>query len=393
MKKVVTQVVKLKNLQSFHYIPVVHQNSYIPDIFRDHDSQLDRLQFATNHRPLRQSSRKRAFDVDLLKSIIFPHLSHLVLHRSTLDLIKHKLDRLILHIAGNSIREYFIDHVLNFLDFPVPIIALEQMICNLPFLRHLELVCACGKRTVDGQRLEIIAKNLTVFRFYFSTFELIATSQLDSFRTPLWLNDKRWFVACTELYFYSIPPLCTRKFNISSQCSNTHTLRTPSHATIRTIIDLRRIRNLTLAHYPRNFSILHLINEMPNLNQLSIQNGLLDLLEEIPHQIFDQIRTLKLYEVHIPMNGNGDKMGNLFTTFPYLKHLYVSCFCSVGQIRIFLHGFKHVSAALFSFIQSPNDASNKYHFWNTGLKLQWMRRTEGLNFTYRFDSSDVFIYF
>ena len=43
---------------------------------------------------------------------------------------------------------------------------------------------------------------------------------------------------------------------------------------------------------------------MPNLNQLSIQNGLRNLLEEVPHQVFDQIRTFKLYEVNIPMNGN-----------------------------------------------------------------------------------------
>lgn len=101
-----------------------------------------------------------------------------------------KLDCLILHIEGKSITEYFIDYVLKFLGYPVS---------------WNELVCACQSKTIDGQRWEISAKNLTVFRFCFYSIGQITLVKFDSFRTPFWLNEKRWFVACTQLYCYSYP--------------------------------------------------------------------------------------------------------------------------------------------------------------------------------------------
>lgn len=162
------------------------------------------------------------------------------------------------------------------------------------------------------------------------------------------------------------------------QCPNTHSIS--------------QIRNLLLAHWPMNFSILRLIDKMPHLNQLSLDSGLRNLLEKISYQVFDQIRTLRLYEIHFSTHGNDDGMENLFAAFPHLKYLYISCFCSANQIIRFLHGFKHLSAAFFSCIPTLDGEFEGYDSWNTEIKLEQMRCAEGLNFTYRFDSSNVVLH-
>ena len=175
----------------------------------------------------------------------------------------------------------------------------EQMMSNLPRLRHLELIAACSNNVIDGERWETITENLFTFEFSFHTLRKIGPRQIDSYRTSLWLQEKRWYIAYSNEYVFSVPYLATteaddyflfplyttaperriryrhsKQSKLTKTCErrntsflNVRTLVSESHPPLPTIIqtaDLNQIQNLTLSSLPEQFPIQSPINNIPN---------------------------------------------------------------------------------------------------------------------------------
>ena len=301
--------------------------------------------------------------------------------------------------------------------------AFEQMMPNLPRLRHLELIAQCSHDVVDGGRWEIMAKDLQTFKFSFRGIYRVQSHQVDTFRTPFWMQVKKWFVAYAKERFFSVSqpitteidsifplpqyttvPDTTFFYQLSDQLELRRTATylnehfphvqtliindDPSVYIVRKVVDLKQIRNLILNSLVRNYLIGSLINEMPNLCQISIQQHHLAFLTEVRNQTLETIRTLKVDELVIRVNDK--EIGNIFTIFPHLEHFHVDRACSIEEICQCLHGFKHLSTASFYYIADDSDEEEEQQRRpNVRSTLDKMRREERLDFTYRCGRSRI----
>lgn len=298
---------------------------------------------------------------------------------------------------------------------------------NLPRLRHLTLFSSCDKDVVNGHHWERIVRNLLTFTFKFSTYQEIESEQLNSFRTSFWLDQKRWFVAYIDGQFLSLSPsnsiLSERlSSHVSSKCTtspdtnisdqnireftlsrgsydyNSHysyvetlTLRNPPPVvTIARIIDLNQVRTLKLFRLRRNYPMKALLSKIPNLSQLSIHFDLEQFLKQVRYQVLHKIRTLSINEFDSSTDLSIINIENLSTLFPQLEHLHVHSSCTMEEIADFLHEFKHLSKASFSYMKWFSRGDREASRVDIQSQLDQMRHEEGLNFTYRFDSSSVY---
>ncbi|CAF4014651.1 unnamed protein product [Rotaria sordida] len=114
-------------------------------------------------------------------------------------------------------------------EIDVTIDQLESFLLLTPSLIHLKLIDGQNtldrKRLIDGERWEEFIKinlpQLEKFEFYFNEWRLTKQTKTDleltiaSFRTPFWIEYKKWFVICEcdmkysfNIRLYSIP-ICT----------------------------------------------------------------------------------------------------------------------------------------------------------------------------------------
>ena len=459
-KIIVTQMMRLKHLRSFRYYLSNRDYQWMCNVPSSEVTALDKSLFDKYVLLLPQLFELRLNHGDYLHSIQFPHLRHLALEHSNINLIKYvasaapqlqiletkfsfltsftdlilpmpRLNRLVLRIQGKNFNQQNISHIFKFLGLSISMNALEQMMFNLPRLRHLDLVSDCTNDVTDGQRWESIAKNLLTFIFSFTLDVYIESErQLDSFRTSFWLDEKRWFVAYmdgrlfsvsmskpisieasyyyelsqyttfpdTRIFYQHIHELVLRKSSNYSNAHfpNVHTLtlhNPPPFLTIRNVVNLGQIRNMTLSRLRRNFPIKSLINKMPNLCQLSMTCDIENFLKQFHGQVLERIRTLTIDESNNVIYIDKDDIENMFTVFPRLEHLHVDYLCSIEEISDFLHGFKYLSVASFYYVRRYSYEDKQQHRANIQSRLDQIRREEGLDFTYRFDSSRICIWF
>jgi hypothetical protein len=117
-ENIITQMVELKYLQSFCYFPCNRGDRWICKLPSDDVTQLDKSLFNTYAPLLPQLYKLRLCHGDYLNSIQFPHLHHLILERSSVNLIKY-----ICSVAPQlkSLVTSFSDDVLiTELIFPLP---------------------------------------------------------------------------------------------------------------------------------------------------------------------------------------------------------------------------------------------------------------------------------
>ncbi|CAF3936133.1 unnamed protein product [Rotaria sordida] len=182
-ENIIQNMVELKNLHSFFYTQPSRTNSWISDITGNDIGQLD--------------SRLFNIYVDIVKHIssVATQLKSLAtkfeLNDSTTQFIYPltQLKRLVLEIEGSNIS----------------INQLEEMMSNLPRLKHLILIANCNRDVVNGQRWQMILQHLITFNFMFYLSVSLESQDLDSFRTSFWLEEKHWFVACGRKNLYSVP--------------------------------------------------------------------------------------------------------------------------------------------------------------------------------------------
>lgn len=301
----------------------------------------------------------------------------------------------------------------------------EEIMVQLPRLRHLELNSRCDTDVIDGTRWEACAKDLLTFKFRFHITGVMQAQQIDSFRTPFWLDYKKWFVAYTNDRFFSVVQPTTMEIDFNFElpqytaaideslfyrhvhyltlkddlnCSNgyfphVHTLVLEHPlplSTIGKLVHLRQVHNLTLLSSMEDFPIEILINEMPNLHELSILYNVDHILKHISDQMPDRIQTLRITDMNSLTSNNG--IGHLSTIFPHLKFLHVSCVCPVEQILDFLRAFKCLIRASFRYIRWDSDKDKMQCHLDIQSDSDHIRRIEKWTFTYRSDASRVYFW-
>lgn len=125
---IITQMVQLKDLQSFCYFPSNRSNRWICKLSADVVTQLDKSLFVTYAPLLPRLYKLRLCHGDYLDSIQFPHLHHLILERSSTDMIKYicsvapQLKSLVTNLSDDELSKELI--------FPLP--QLNRLILHIP---------------------------------------------------------------------------------------------------------------------------------------------------------------------------------------------------------------------------------------------------------------------
>ncbi|CAF3710115.1 unnamed protein product [Rotaria sp. Silwood1] len=143
-----------------------------------------------------------------------PHLHKLILKERLNEIINHVSLKSTAPIYFRQLRSLTIENLSETIDL------LESFLLLTPSLIHLKLV---GYKLMSNgkqweQFIQINLPNLVKFEFYFVYWsqDKITSDSLnlfiDSFRTPFWIEHKKWFITCIcdiersrVIYLYSIP--------------------------------------------------------------------------------------------------------------------------------------------------------------------------------------------
>ena len=303
--------------------------------------------------------------------------------------------------------------------------AFEHMMSNLPRLRHLELVSHCDNDVIDGHRWHKKVNKLDTFNFMFYISDELQSRKLDSFRTPFWLNKKRWYVAYTDGLLFSVPHFIQtevnghfrlpryrtisgnkifyeniQKLSLTKALSrrNIHFPRVqklelrfvPDLSTLMRIVDLRQVQQLTLSSVENISALQSWINRMPNLCEISIETDVKKFIEHVHYKRSNQIRTLRLGNYLTRVDDW--KIEDLCIAFPYLECLEVNFQCSIEQVINVLRRFKYLSIASFPCAHWYEGTDHFEQYYRIVPTLNEIRQIHGLNCTYRFDSSMIFFW-
>jgi hypothetical protein len=86
---------------------------------------------------------------------------------------------------------------------------MEQFLSKISHLKHLKIKDNWNRDLVDGLTWQSVVSHLTTFNFDFNIFSTqIDNDFLDTFRSPFWLVEKRWFIVFGKQQSHlSIAPL------------------------------------------------------------------------------------------------------------------------------------------------------------------------------------------
>ncbi len=306
---------------------------------------------------------------------------------------------------------------------------MEELMGKLPSLKYLQLQGYGNSALLDGQRWQTITSGLNTFNFKLYVSTGIGVQDLNSFRSPFWLIEKQWYVAYSlSRYIFSVPyfadtetdeeyqppalstapditifyrritqlALSTPLVDINHRFPEVQTLSmsTSIHLSfIEQIVDLNRIQHLMLSSITKYIGVIFLINEMPNLYQISIMDNVKSFLEEIRGESFEKIRNLQIgYTDSISDNTDDDdadynySIEHLCSVFPCVKHLNITYLCSRRRILRFINQFKQLTAASFQFMPSHCSIANTVeHHIEMQSALDHHRSAQKLDYTYRLE--------
>ncbi|CAF1158022.1 unnamed protein product [Rotaria sp. Silwood1] len=251
---------------------------------------------------------------------------------------------------------------------------IRNMLHAMPYVKYVELDIPCEVGLVDSRQWETIAVNLIRFDFrfrvvYWSACPTAKINYLTSFRTPFWLEQKRWFVAHDN---HKPPTIFTVPRFMPKD------LEWPSNNTIEDCtIDIFKpnnyIEHLNLLSNNQNtqaenkFDLQTLLEDKPHLYSLNICNS---LSSDILHDkvVYEQIRILRFsFEHNISSSFNPEQ---ICTAFPRLECLSISVESS-RVLFMFIDRLKYLSDAYFRF----NVTVNKWCCWKRQqVTRQWLIR-------------------
>ncbi|CAF3007511.1 unnamed protein product [Rotaria socialis] len=275
----------------------------------------------------------------------------------------------------------------------------EFFLSKLPRLRHLVLDGQAHTSIIDGRRWEILAMDLLTFNFNFK-LEINQIEQiLETFRTPFWIERKRWFVAYIHGRLFSVPHFVGRCITLpfhtpvhsttpndelfyehvdslglpNAEIDDVHrfahvtTLRLELAirlTTIQTMIDLSRVRELILYGRESLSIILQIPTVMPRVDKISLYFGISENINNDLRRIRDmqpikQVRTLQIIgSKYMSYVRNMSSIKELCRIFTHVKQLHVFDQTSIRHIGCWIDGFKYLSNASFYLSLSMNETIN-----------------------------------
>ncbi len=294
---------------------------------------------------------------------------------------------------------------------------MEQLLSKLPHLKHLELSATVHHDLIDGERLQKLTKQLTTFNPNFRTRSYWTSLTLDSFRTPFWLENKHWYVACTNGHFVSVPHFAEKEVDEDFKppiyttapdttlfyaainqlkMSNSAVISTPHSSTLNSfslqtslqkIIDQSPIKHLIVSSRVTEFEIQCVLKGLPYLQQLSIEGSLRGFIEKIRHKSLEQIRILDIEDAFEDDDLIRD---DLECIFPSIERLRVSSQCSTTKTLYFVERFKHLSSAEFHSFHDFTD-ENERQTWQANFRsvCRIVRQLQNYTFTFRFSKTAI----
>lgn len=313
------------------------------------------------------------------------------------SLIASQLTRLVLHcVHGNFHLEYISNYqILSALDVFVSIDQIEQLLLNLTRLKYFEILCKGLLDLANGQSWEKSTDQLITFNFNFLIDTVWNETSLDSFRTPFWIEEKKWFVACTSERIFTVPhffdntadsffelPLDTtipeeirlldkvNHFIIYDSSDFPHfqfrhvetleilNLNACVVEDLLICIDLKHVKNLILSIVTPT-TIFSLIDSMPSVKTISLNTKLTHLFNQTNKNdfCFKQIRVLELNEPIVDDDFN--VLPQLVRLFPNVEVLNVKFIQRKLGIVYLIDRFPNLSSVSFNLLQ-PNTTTEQY---------------------------------
>jgi hypothetical protein len=279
-------------------------------------------------------------------------------------------------------------------------VLIEEFLYKMPRLKHLELESRGNNDLIDGQRWESLISHLITFNFHFYLpSSIIDTNILNSFRSPFWLEQKRWFVAFDDQQsaIFTVPRFAPSNIIYSQhyqplQCTS-YELCLDQHVNclILQFLDppvyrFTNVTSLVLETEENVFkstspSFSDLVQYMPRLHSLSFWN-LSPLTYLANDTVIEKIRILNVRSVG-PLNL---KIKKLCTLFPRLERLNMMIKCR-QDLLLLIDGLKYLSIAKFGFTQSLSIfASEITREW---LIDHFQRLNVNRNFTYKIYEDNI----
>ncbi|UJR18203.1 hypothetical protein I4U23_005104 [Adineta vaga] len=220
---------------------------------------------------------------------------------------------------------------------------------------------------------------------------------LETFRSSFWLVEKRWFVGYNDRCLFSIPHFSPESFDMSQYVmfdstalnstllySHVNTITLERNETeldnyfadiktlnirssisvpiLKLIIDLKKIKTLSLSSIDHILTYVPLSDTMPQLRELSILDSVNTYtIKRVRHYRFEQI--LKL-EINIWDEYSEYIIEELIRIFPNIQ--YLKCTLLTKSVQIMfrcINGFRHLSSASFtiellSYMNRQNSGEN-----------------------------------
>ncbi|CAF1299496.1 unnamed protein product [Adineta steineri] len=283
---------------------------------------------------------------------------------------------------------------------------IEQFILKFPNLKYLTLEIHGQYDIVNAQRWEKLASNFITFNFKFFLLNS-SYSNLNSFRTSFWLEEKHWFIASDSNSIFSVPYFAPLEMTLPGylflDCNipDNHILYDKitkliindipdnksdyrflhikaldfkyliSLESLLSIINLNQIEHLSIPSIQDILIFNSFLSIMPKLFSLTILLPITaERMEEMQNYQFKQIHNLTIY---LSYKNTKYIIESLFRLFPHTKRIVcMTHLKSLDNIIRIVHGFKDLTHASFYSNCLFSTRENTYCF-DTKLNLREKR--------------------
>jgi hypothetical protein len=235
----------------------------------------------------------------------------------------------------------------------------EDVLPRLTKLRHFELQVAGDHNLAHGDRWAILTQSLRTFRLKIR-LGLDSMYDMDSFQTPFWLEEKRWFVVCQSGWLYTVPNFRPSDDTITGfTLENDHPDQLNRLNSVRTLnlrcslplnramerVKLDSVQHLIFSTRSSLPMFTVLIPTTTHLSRVSIHGQFIaTLVENIDRQTFEQIRALELTFCYPEEQPMSEKLSRIF---PRISYLNIALIDSMMHIVHLVRCFRYLSNGVF----------------------------------------------
>jgi hypothetical protein len=280
------------------------------------------------------------------------------------------------------------------LEDPIDVIGGKQWKTSI---KHLNVDIEGSRDIIDGNQWKYIVSHLRIFDFRFYLTKIPTQTILDSFQTPFWLEQKRWFVALDDCQsspcLFTVPRFAPKTITYSLNyhsiaCTSTELhldqfVKTLNLPVLRPLThDFTNVTSFVLetnGNVNRN-DILPFL-QLPHLRSLSFSDlSLLFVLS--PDLIFQSIRVLN---VKLPVSKLNAEQ--ICIIFPQLENLQIPTVDSITILSL-IDGLKYLSICKLTQC-SPSFSLQLTRDW---LLENSSRLKTNDNFTYQNNGENIHLW-